>query len=55
VGTLKIKYFMFGGQNSDDGVSKKLFSQVAELNHLGLDVELVLVSIGDVHYPPMTF
>ncbi|KUL00276.1 MAG: Glycosyl transferase group 1, partial [Methanomicrobiales archaeon 53_19] len=46
---------MFGGQNSNSGVAKKLFNQVSELNRLGLDVELVLVSVGDVHYPPYDF
>jgi len=52
---LKIKYFMFGGQNSTDGVSKKLVSQVSELNRQGVDIGLVLVSIGDVHYPSYDF
>ena len=46
---------MFGGQNSNSGVAKKLFNQVSELNRLGLDVELVLVCVGDVHYPPYDF
>ena len=46
---------MFGGQNSNSGVAKKLLNQVSELNRLGLDVELVLVSVGDVHYPPYDF
>jgi len=46
---------MFGGQNSNSGVAKKLFNQVSELNRLGLDVELVLVSVGDVQYPPYDF
>lgn len=52
---MKIKYFMFGGQNSTDGVSKKLVSQVSELNRQGVDIGLVLVSIGDVHYPSYDF
>jgi len=52
---LKIKYFILGGQNSESGVAKKFFSQVSELIQLGLDAELVLVSIGDVHYPPCGF
>lgn len=46
---------MFGGQNSTDGVSKKLVSQVSELNRQGVDIGLVLVSIGDVHYPSYDF
>ncbi len=53
--TLKVKYFIFGGQNPQDGVNKKLYSQVSELNRLGLDVELVIVGIGDVHYPSYDF
>ena len=52
---MKIKYFMLGGQDSDSGVTKKIFSQVSELNQLGLDVNLVLVSIEDVHYPSYNF
>jgi glycosyltransferase involved in cell wall biosynthesis len=51
VDILKIKYFMFGGQHPNVGVVKKIFSQVSELSPLGLDVELVLVSTGDAHYP----
>ena len=46
---------MLGGQDSDSGVTKKIFSQVSELNQLGLDVNLVLVSIEDVHYPSYNF
>ncbi len=46
---------MFGGQKSNDGVGKKLISQVSELSRQGLDVELVLVSIGDIHYPSCDF
>ncbi len=42
---------MFGDQNPGSGVVKKLFSQISELKQLGLDVELVLISTGDVHYP----
>ncbi len=46
---------MLAGQNSNSGVTKKIFSQVLELSRLGLNVELVLVSVGDVHYPPYDF
>ena len=55
MGILKIKYFMFGGQNSNSGVVKKVFSQVSELRQLGLDVELVVVSVGDGLYPSYDF
>jgi len=50
VNALKIKYFTFSGQDYG-GVNKKLFSQAAELIHLGLDVELILIRVGDVRYP----
>jgi len=46
---------MFGGQNSNSGVVKKVFSQVSELRQLGLDVELVMVSVGDCLYPSYDF
>ena len=46
---------MFGGQNSNSGVAKKVFSQVSELRQLGLDVELVMVSVGDGLYPSYDF
>jgi glycosyltransferase involved in cell wall biosynthesis len=55
VGSLKIKYFMFGGQNSTDGVSKKLASQVSELSRQGVSIELVMVSFGEAHYPTNDF
>lgn len=51
VGALKIKYFIFGGQKPGGGVNKKIFSQVSELTRQGLDIELVLVGIGDLRYP----
>lgn len=46
---MKIKYFKLGGQNSNDGVNKKLFNQVFELSQLGLDVELVLVYLDQIN------
>ena len=46
---------MFGNQNSHSGVARKLFSQASELSRLGLDVELVVVCIGDAHYPSYDF
>lgn len=46
---------MFGGQDSNGGVTKKIFSQVSELSRLRQDIELVLVSVGDVHYPSCDF
>ena len=52
---MKIKYFAYDGQNSTGGVSKKLLSQVSELSRLGGDIELVLVSAGEIHYPPYDF
>ncbi len=52
---MKLKYFMFGGQNPTEGVYKKLFSQVSELRRLGLDVELVIVHDEGVRYPPYNF
>jgi hypothetical protein len=54
VSTLKIKYFI-SGYNSDSGVNKKSFSQVSELSRLGLDIELILVSVEDAHYPSYDF
>ena len=54
VNALKIKYFTFSGQDYG-GVNKKLFSQAAELIHLGLDVELILIRVGDVRYPSYDF
>ena len=55
MGRLKIKYFTLGGLNSYSGVTKKLFGQVSELRRLGLDVELVVVSVGDSLYPSYDF
>lgn len=55
MGILKIKYFTLCGQNSNSGVAKKVFSQVSELRQLGLDVELVMVSVGDGLYPSYDF
>jgi len=46
---------MSGSQNSDSGVSRKLLYQVLELSKLGLDIELVLLSIGDFRYPSYGF
>ena len=46
---------MFGGQNSTDGVSKKLASQVSELSRQGVSIELVMVSFGEAHYPTNDF
>jgi len=51
VNLVKIKYFIFSTPNPNDGVNKKLLGQVSELNRLDLDVEMVLVCIGDVYYP----
>jgi len=42
---------MFGGQNANDGINKKLFSQVSELRRLGVDIRLILVSVGNSPYP----
>ncbi len=52
---MKIKYFMFGDQNSSNGVSKKIFSQVSELSRFGVDIELILVCVGDVRYSAYDF
>ncbi len=48
-------YFVFGSLDPHGGVTKKVFSQVSELSRLGLDVELVLISADDVHYPSYDF
>ena len=52
---LRLKYFLFGDQQPKDGVNKKLLSQVSELIHLGLDIELVLANIGDAQHPSYDF
>jgi len=46
---------MFGGENSASGVARKFFNQASALSRLGLDLELVLVIFGDVHYPSCDF
>lgn len=52
---LKIKYFVFGSRDPNTGAAKKMFSQVSELNRLGLDTELVWVSMEDFHFPYYDF
>jgi len=55
VDTLKIKYLVFGEQNIQNGVIKKIISQVSELIRLGLNVELLMICTEDVHYSPHDF
>jgi len=51
VDTLEVKYFVLDVQNANDGVNKKLLSQVSGMSQLGLNVELVLADTGCAHDP----
>lgn len=46
-----MKYFVLDVQNANDGVNKKLLSQVSGMSQLGLNVELVLADTGCAHDP----
>ena len=52
---LKVKYFVFSDGNPKSGVTKKVISQVSMLVQLGLDIELILVDTGDVHFGSYDF
>jgi glycosyltransferase involved in cell wall biosynthesis len=48
---LKVVYFILGAQNSEDGVSKKIFNQTSQLIRLGQKVNLIIISYGDINFP----
>ena len=46
---MKVKYFVLSDNNSKSGVSKKVSSQLSALVQAGLNIELILVAVGNTH------